>query len=1312
MISTRRRARWILAAALLALIAAVVFAVRLLETPRFADRICSTGLALLGRQLGMDATLETCRIDPLTARVRISGLQATEPSEPQRRLSVDAIDLQLNPFRALASGLWIRHLSITGVSLSWPAVTSAPKSRGPKSPGPCWARFMRLVHVQDLELSTGQIVFDLNVARVALASVGARVRLQNGVYEGTLETSGTVVARAGEGARALPIRRVSGSFRLDPKRDVLSLLSAGIEADGILASVSGQVSSLCQPVPDLTLSLETPIASLVRALGLPVGSAKGTLALASHWRGNADVAVDVRFMGAEVDGYRLGDASARVAFDARAVRIETLKIALDEAGELDARGKLELGGRFPISLEITIKNGDLPRTLDRAQIVHCLVDMKFDGTARLSGCLVGGASLNGELDGDVHNLIVNDFGWDRPAPRRQILVEPERLHVSSVLAIDGERFRFERARIRGGTTDITADASIYYEGKRGLKLEAKAHHLGLDEFGSIAGIPWSGSGTASVTIAGPYSSPLIEGHAEFDQFRFFRLDLGRISSDIRSQGTVLAFPILFGQRGRTSYSASGSVDFDRNLWMEGDIDVPSGRLEDLTGAVQALEPSLPMVHEAVAGAFSGHGHVHGPLLRADAKVDLDLGDFTVYGRRLGQGAAVARLEGGRRIVLETLAAKVGSGHLEGEGEVMVDGRLSLRGSAERVPIGPLLAPDGSDPPATGELSLSGTLTGTIAAFLPAGTSAIRDFNVLGVPLGRAAIDFHTDGRVVALSGKAGDEETLQATLRLEGRGPYTALVDGTTERLETYLRGYGFRDPPVGSLAGILSLRGNILDPQVSEGEFDISALSLSRRALRVENEGDLRIGLVGPALEIHRAVLRGTNTHFELSGTRDGEGQLHADVVGTLDARLLEGLVPHVERLGGVLEARAGLRGTLADPSIIGTGSLHDGSFLWSGWPLAVRGLSGSAEFSQRKVLIDHVTGDLNGGAAEIAGEVRLRGFDVERCDLEATLGSVPLQIPEAIPSRVSGRLSLFGAVDDGLVMSGDLHVEWARYSRDLEIDRLLATWRSHARAPFHGRSNEPPLRFDIHLHGDGDLRVDSDFAQLRLEGDLRLTGDSDGPGLLGSVVSKDGLVQFRGNQYHVGNASFSFVESDRIAPVFDVSADTETRQYRVFVRAYGTPSDYKLALRSQPELSEDDIVKLMTFGVTSRDTASNVGTAGDVGYLGDVLWNISGMQQQVKKIIPRNPLIKDFSFNVGSAFLESTGQVEPVAQIESKVLTDELRLRAQLPLSVSTGNRVEAEFRLGEHMSLQGEWNNDYSDYNVGDFGLDLRMRWELGD
>ena len=141
-------------------------------------------------------------------------------------------------------------------------------------------------------------------------------------------------------------------------------------------------------------------------------------------------------------------------------------------------------------------------------------------------------------------------------------------------------------------------------------------------------------------------------------------------------------------------------------------------------------------------------------------------------------------------------------------------------------------------------------------------------------------------------------------------------------------------------------------------------------------------------------------------------------------------------------------------------------------------------------------------------------------------------------------------------------------------------------------------------------------------------------------------------------------------------------------------------------------DVVKLLTIGVTSQDSVANAGTAGAAGYIGDVLWNISGLHDQVRRFIPHNDLIKDFTLNLGSAFIESTGQVEPVAQIESRVFTDRFRLRAQLPLSEAAGKRAEVEYQLDDHLSVQGEWNNDYSDYNIGDFGVDLRARWEFGE
>jgi translocation and assembly module TamB len=82
-------------------------------------------------------------------------------------------------------------------------------------------------------------------------------------------------------------------------------------------------------------------------------------------------------------------------------------------------------------------------------------------------------------------------------------------------------------------------------------------------------------------------------------------------------------------------------------------------------------------------------------------------------------------------------------------------------------------------------------------------------------------------------------------------------------------------------------------------------------------------------------------------------------------------------------------------------------------------------------------------------------------------------------------------------------------------------------------------------------------------------------------------------------------------------------------------------------------------------------------------------------------------------SAYSEQSGQVEPRAEFESKLLDERLRLRWQAPLSGARGQRAQAEMKLGGRTSLQYQWDNDHPDVATGgDHGLDLKLRWEWND
>jgi translocation and assembly module TamB len=114
--------------------------------------------------------------------------------------------------------------------------------------------------------------------------------------------------------------------------------------------------------------------------------------------------------------------------------------------------------------------------------------------------------------------------------------------------------------------------------------------------------------------------------------------------------------------------------------------------------------------------------------------------------------------------------------------------------------------------------------------------------------------------------------------------------------------------------------------------------------------------------------------------------------------------------------------------------------------------------------------------------------------------------------------------------------------------------------------------------------------------------------------------------------------------------------------------------------------------------------------------LFSASGLDEQVRRFVPRSQMVRDLSVRITTDYSEYSGQIEPRAELESLLLGDRLRLRLQAPLSGgagprgSGGQKAQAEVRLGRRASIQYQWDNDNPDVAAtGDHGIDLKLRWE---
>jgi translocation and assembly module TamB len=162
----------------------------------------------------------------------------------------------------------------------------------------------------------------------------------------------------------------------------------------------------------------------------------------------------------------------------------------------------------------------------------------------------------------------------------------------------------------------------------------------------------------------------------------------------------------------------------------------------------------------------------------------------------------------------------------------------------------------------------------------------------------------------------------------------------------------------------------------------------------------------------------------------------------------------------------------------------------------------------------------------------------------------------------------------------------------------------------------------------------------------------------------------------------------------------------WHITLHAYGDADNLRLDMTSEPALSQEDIVLLLTFGVTKAELdqmqAANFGETAAL----EALSSLSGADSAVKKAVP---VIDDFRF--GSAYSSRTGRTEPTVTVGKRV-TNNVRANVTSGLSENREIRSNVELRLTPRVSVQGSYDNvnDVSSSALGNIGADVRWRLEF--
>lgn len=616
--------------------------------------------------------------------------------------------------------------------------------------------------------------------------------------------------------------------------------------------------------------------------------------------------------------------------------------------------------------------------------------------------------------------------------------------------------------------------------------------------------------------------------------------------------------------------------------------------------------------------------------------------------------------------------------------------------------------------------------------------------------------FHVDGELFGGQVKLRDlQVTRQRSKIAKGSVTLQDLDVGAFAEISPTL---ALANPPKGRLSASIDIADLPLDhPRDASATIQLKGLALSRSGAEVELVDAKPIVIKDQGVSAaHVAIgLRSPGTDqavFDLSG---GVSQLGSDPnvdfrmeLRPLDLSSLARALPSVDRAKGQVKGNLAIKGPLRQLS-------YSGGFQLTGGELALVGVGNTLSDVEFEISVDsdqiavrRGSAKVGSGTVKITGDARLSGTELGKARFVITADDISLPLTSGVETTADAMLiaswdpQAQGPGGEPALprVTGDVTIQSFRYTRPVTMAVDISTLASRGkRTEFDAYDPaDDRVEFDITVKASRALTLSNNLIDAELvvgRQGLLLSGTNQRFGMRGSLKLKPGgRIRLRQSEFEIQQGSVRFDDLTRIAPRVDVTASTEYRRYsdaaaatsgsaegaaggssaasatggrwNITLHAYGDTEQLKIDLTSNPALSQDDIVLLLTIGLTRAelDQAQSASVGESVAL--EALGTLTGADQAVTKAVP---VIDEFNF--GSSYSSRTGRTEPTVTI-GKRLADRIRANVTSGISDSREVRSNLEWRLNRRVSVEGSYDNvnDLGSSSLGNLGADLRWRLEF--
>ncbi|HEX5085439.1 MAG TPA: translocation/assembly module TamB domain-containing protein, partial [Blastocatellia bacterium] len=680
------------------------------------------------------------------------------------------------------------------------------------------------------------------------------------------------------------------------------------------------------------------------------------------------------------------------------------------------------------------------------------------------------------------------------------------------------------------------------------------------------------------------------------------------------------------EKGSITASGGESIKFDFAAPL--DHNANTGRL-DATIDRMNLETILaaagsPSANQFISGGVSGEVHLTGLPAKPSGSGRFNLIDGKIAEREARLATASVKIDG-RNATLDMLEVQTPPQRLTASGSMNLDDysfkvggkaeRISLDNFAEIFELKETRVEGGAD----ADFQVSGRILDgkqidfdweTLKVELAAQGRGVK---INGRDTGELKLTAHTSagGRldaqlltgILAANGKSQPDrkpDLIKASVELRAPGrpiriesnlanvDIAPLVDALAPELNSTLKG---------SVTGSLRIEGPSLDEKgVASFERLRGGVTLLDVALLVADnpvkiETPTMITIEGSQVIIPPVRVTGEGANLNFGGTLAFSNQAEMDfsISGGVNLdrlpQLSEGLL-----LFGSAQIDARLSGTFDDPKTQGRIDVHGFGLSMGESPIFISNGIGRFTLAGDEIRLEKFAADANDGRVTADGSIKLNRLRPKEWLYNIKVDNAVIAYQE-ITATINGGLTLAGT-PQGQTLAGQINIPQAEYKPSIDIDNVavgngasisLGNMSMPSTSP--DQFKIPPVTMDVRVEARDSLIVQNDQINTVGSAILTLTGPLTSPDASGLINVDGGTWRFRGQRLEIIAGSVEFA-SNASKPLLNLQAEGDYNGYHVNIGLSGPLDDPYLVLRSEPQLTSNEILSLITTGRAETGT------------------------------------------------------------------------------------------------------------------------------